>query len=182
MSENTINPSLYAKHRAVLNTWNLIGKKLFFVRSEVADLKYNDKVREGKLRTSRPIMKYFIEDIEIHHIGVEPLPNNSGAVIQLNNNPKYQFTLGPAKFCDVTLELVTKAIDSQKDGMREPIFFSDGIKLAEQVEKLNKLEIDAADEMANELLNISTMLKSVNKTMKDGIDQYYYELNEAVKS
>ena len=42
-----INPELIGKNRAVLESWNLIGKKIFVVRREPADLMFNDRKRDG---------------------------------------------------------------------------------------------------------------------------------------
>lgn len=177
MSGN-INPALYAKHRAVLSTWNLIGKKLFSVKCVPADLKWNEKVRENAIRPNRPIMKYFIEDLEVTSVSVEPLPNDSGICIQLNNNPKYQYKLGPARFSEVTLDAVTEAIKSNEEGNREPIFFSDGKALKDQVKRLNSYEMSYASSLAEELLDQESLLKQINKQMDDSIDQYYEELGK----
>lgn len=175
---NNINPALYAKHRAVLSTWNLIGKKLFSVKSVPADLKWNDKVRENKFRTNRPIMKYYIEDLEVTSVSVEPLPNDSGICIQLNNDPKYQYKLGPAKFADVSLTTVTEAVKNDENNGSEPIFFTDGVALKEQVKKLNGYEMDYAKSLADELLSQAKLLSQINKQMDDSIEQYYEELGK----
>lgn len=177
MSSN-INPALYAKNRAVLSTWNLIGKKLFGVKAVPADLKWNDKVRENKFRTNRPIMKYFIEDIDVTSVSIEPLPNDSGVCIQLNNNPRLQYKLGPAKFTDVSLKAVTNAVENNKEDSREPIFFTDGNALKEQVKQLNRYEMDFAKSLAEELLSQTELLTQINKQMDDSIDQYYEELGK----
>lgn len=180
--EKNINPTLYAKSRAVLSTWNLIGKKLFSVKAVPADLKWNDKVRENKFRTHRPIMKYFIEDLEVTSVSVEPLPGDTGICIQLNGSAKYQYKLAPARFAEVTLQAVTEAIEKGKDGSREPVFFSDGKALKEQVKKLNNYEVDYANALAEELLDQGKLLEQINKQMDDSIDQYYDELGKDAAS
>ena len=172
-----INPALYARSRGILGAHGaLIGKKLFIPKSEPADLKWNDKVRANELRTNRPIIKYFIEDIEIQSVRLVELPNGGGVVIELNENPKLQFKLTAPKFNKVDITSVKEALEEYKKDTPKPIFFDDGIALQEVIAKLNEYQKDDAVKLAEELLNMSEMFDKLNKQMSDDMSAYYDEL------
>lgn len=174
-----INPALYAKHRAILGTHGaLIGKKLFIPRVDVADLKWNDKVRENALRTNRPIMKYYIEDVEIQSVRLVELPNSGKVIIELNDSPKLQFELAPAKFSSVSMNSVKEAIEESRKETPKAIYFEDGIALAEQIKRLNDFQSKDAEDLANELMNMISMFDQLNKKTQDSIDNYYDELSK----
>lgn len=85
---NKIDPALIGRHRATIETWNLNGKRIFTVKAEPADLKYNDQVKENDgTRTLKPIMKYFIEAIDIYANRLVLLPDNATLLVELNDDP-----------------------------------------------------------------------------------------------
>lgn len=179
MNKPTIDPVLIGRHRAVLETWNLLGKCLFTVKAEPADLMWNDLVRkDDPTRTIKPIMKYMIEVINITSVNTVPLPDGSTLVIELNGDPSLQFKLSPAKFADVTMEKITEALENAKEQKigREPIFFRDCITLTEQVNRLNALEASKAEDIAERMLGISKLLTDLNKEQNDSCSRYYEEL------
>lgn len=178
-----IDPALVSKHRAVLSTWDLMGKRIFTVKAEPADLNYNDRVRENDpMRTVKPIMKYMIEAIDIVGSRLVVLPDKTTVVIELNNDPSLQFKIGPAKFREVSMEAIIEAIDKNNGVLgREPILFTDCLRLTEQVNKLNALEAAKSDDEAERLLNMSKMLNDLNKLQLDSCDKYYDELGISSK-
>ena len=183
MNTNVIDPQLVGRHRAVLETWNVLGKKLFTVRAEPADKTFNDKIRDGNpLRTVKPIMMYVIESIEITAVNVVTAPDNATVLIQLNNDPTLQFKLTPAKFCEVTMDKIKEAIqmNEKKEVGRSPLFFRDCNKLTDQVNRLNALEAQKADEIAEQMLATSKMLADLNKLQADANDRYYEELGRDI--
>ena len=148
-------------------------------RNRPADLNYNDSVKDGdNTRTLKPLMKYFIEAIDIYASRVVVLPDNSTLVIELNDDPSLQFKLEPAKFAEVTMDKIKEALDMNKSTIvgRTPIFFRDCIKLTEQVNMLNALEASKADAIAENMLQISKLLSDLNKMQIDSCDRYYEEL------
>lgn len=181
MNKPTIDPALLGRHRAILDTWNILGKKLFTVKAEPADKAYNDKIRDNNnVRPVKPIMMYIIESIEITSVNVVVAPDNATMLIQLNNDPSLQFKLTPAKFCDVSMDKIKEAIqfNDKKEVGRSPLFFRDCNKLTEQVIQLNKLEAQKADELAEQMLAQSKMLEELNKMQTDANDRYYEELGK----
>lgn len=176
---NTINPALYTKHRAIIDTWNLMGKKMFTVKTEPVDLKWNDKVRENEFRTSKAIMKYMIEGFDVYAVELVELPDHSAVVIQLNHDVSLQFKLAPAQFREVTMEAIAESIEKKDPAVRQPILFRDGVKLADVVRRLNLMEMQKCDDLAEELLNTSKFLSMLNKEQDDSMEQYYQELGEA---
>lgn len=181
MEMKQIDPALVGRHRAVIETWNLIGKKLFTVKSEPADLAWNDKIKNNSpLRLVKPIMKYMIESIEIISVGLVVAPDNSTLLIELNNDPILQFKLTPAKFCEVTMDKIKEAIqfNEKKEVGRTPCFFRDANTLTEQVNRLNALEASKCDEVAEEMLSMSKMLVDLNKLQADASERYYEELGK----
>ena len=185
MNKQNIDPALLGRHRAVLETWSLIGKKLFTVKAVPADLNYNDKVRDNSpLRLVKPIMKYMIESIEITAIGVVVAPDNSTLLVEINNDPSLQFKLVPANFSEVTMDKIKEAIDfnEKKEPGRNPCFFRDCVALTDQVNKLNALEASNCDEVAESMLAISNMLGDLNKVHTDACDRYYEELGKDLRS
>lgn len=174
-----IDPALIGRHRATIETWNLNGKRIFTVKAEPADLKYNDQAKDNDgTRTVKPIMKYFIEAIDIYANRLVVLPDNSTLVVELNDDPSLQFKLEPAKFADVTMDKIKEALDLNRNTVvgRTPIFFRDCIKLTEQVNMLNALEAGKADAIAEQMLQISKLLGDLNKMHLDSCDRYYEEL------
>lgn len=181
MNQQNIDPALLGRHRAVLETWNILGKKLFTVKAEPADKTYNDKIRDNNfIRPVKPIMMYIIESIEITSVNVVVAPDNATMLIQLNGDPSLQFKLTPAKFCEVTMDKIKEAIqfNDKKEVGRSPLFFRDCNKLTEQVIQLNKLEAQKADELAEQMLAQSKMLEDLNKMQTDANDRYYEELGK----
>lgn len=182
--QNVISPELIAKNRAVLETWNLIGKKIFTVRREPADLMFNDRKRDNDpTLTVKPIMKYMIDGINITGSRAVMLPDKTSLVIELNGNPRLQFKLGPAKFREVTMESITEAVEkSEKNSElgREPILFNDLISLTEQVNKLNALEKAKAEAIAEDMLNQAKLLSDLNDMHMTECDKYYTELGTPV--
>ena len=166
-----------SKYRATLETWNLTGKKIFTIKSEPVDLNYNDKVKENDpTRTVKPIMKYFIESTEIFSTAVVVAPDGVTPLIELNGNASLQFKLVPAKFKEVKMETVVEALEvSSKDG-REPILFSDCLKLTEQCNKLNAMEKAKLEKIAEEVLAQCGLLDDINKMQTVECDKYYSEL------
>lgn len=184
MKKATINGAMIAPYRAELETWNLIGKKILTVKAEPADLEYNDKVRANKLRLVRPIMKYVIEEIDITGSRITCLPDGCTPVIELNNDPSLQFKIGPAKFNEVNNETIAQAIEFNSNPTttgRAPIFFTDYLKLTEHVNRLNGFEMEKADQIAEEMLNLSKMLKELNNLQASNCDCYYNELGTPIK-
>lgn len=178
---NKIDPALIGRHRATIETWNLNGKRIFTVKAEPADLKYNDQVKENdSTRTLKPIMKYFIEAIDIYANRLVLLPDNATLVVELNDDPSLQFKLEPAKFADVTMDKIKEALDINKNSGavlgRTPIFFRDCIKLTEHINKLNAYEAAKADAIAENMLQISKFLSDLNKEHMNSCDRYYEEL------
>ena len=176
---NIVDPALLGRHRAVLEGWNILGKKLFTVKAVPADIKYADKVKENSpLRLVKPIMKYMIESIDIAAVDVVVAPDNSTLLIQLNNDPTLQFKLIPASFSEVTMDKIKEAIEfnDKKEIGRNPCFFRDCNALTEQINRLNSLEASKADEVAEEMLAISQLLSDLNKLHTDSCDRYYEEL------
>lgn len=176
---NRIDPALIGRHRATIETWNINGKRIFSVKAEPADLKYNDQAKDNDgTRTVKPIMKYFIEAIDIYANRLVVLPDNSTLVVELNDDPSLQFKLEPAKFADVTMDKIKEALDQNKNVSlgRTPIFFRDCIKLTEQVNMLNALEAGKADAIAEQMLSISKFLSDLNKEHMNSCDRYYEEL------
>ena len=168
-----------SKYRAVLETWNLIGKKIFTVKSEPVDLMYNDKVKENDpTRTVKPIMKYMIESTEIIGAQVVLAPDGVTPFIELNGDASLQFKLAPAEFKNVTMESVTEAIATSADSSRsrEPILFSDLLKLTEQVNRLNAMEKAKLERIVEDAINQSQFLADLNKTQTIECDKYYDEL------
>lgn len=174
-----IDPALIGRHRATIETWNLNGKRIFTVKAEPADLKYNDQVKDNEgTRTVKPIMKYFIEAIDIFSNRLVVLPDNSTLVVELNDEPSMQFKMEPAKFADVTMDKIKEALDLNSNTSigRKPIFFRDCIKLTEQVNMLNALEAAKADAIAEQMLGISKFLSDLTKEHANSCDRYYEEL------
>lgn len=168
-----------SKYRAILSTWNLIGTKLFMVKKEPADLTWNDRVRENdKTRPIEPIMKYMIEGIEVYHAGVVVGPDGVTPLIELNNDPSLQFKVTPAKFREVNAETVTEALASTGELGKEPILFTDFLKLTEQVNRFNAIEIQKAEEEAERYCSQAKLLKDLNKLHKSECDKYYDELGQ----
>lgn len=181
MEQNIIDPALVAKNRAVLETWGLLGKRIFTVKAEPVDLNYNDRVRKNDpMRTVKPIMKYMIEGTDIISSRAVPLPDKATLVVELNGDPNLQFKLTPAKFCEVTMENITKAIENNGEAGREPILFTDCLMLTQQVNKLNALEIDKANREAENLLEMSKMLEDLNKMQMGSCDDYYEQLGTPI--
>lgn len=184
MNKPSFDPALIAPYRAELETWNLIGRKLLTVKEEPADLEFNDKVRKNELRLVRPIMKYMIEEIEIFASQIVCLPDGVTPVIQLNNDPSLQFKIVPAKFNEVTTDSIRQAIQFNAKASttgREPIFFTDYLALTEQVNRLNGFEMEKANQIAEEMLNLSKMLQDLNNLQTAGCDKYYDELGTPLK-
>lgn len=179
-----INPELIGKNRAILESWNLIGKKIFVVRREPADLMFNDRKRDGDpTLTMKPIMKYIIEGTNIFGVRLVPLPDKTTLVIELNNNPTLQFKIGPAKFREVTMETITEAVENNEKNSslgREPILFDDLISLTEQVNKLNALEKAKAEAIAEDMLNQAKLLSDLNDIHLTECDKYYTELGTPI--
>lgn len=181
MNKPAIDPSLLGKHRVTLDTWNLIGKRIFTVKSEAADLEYNDQVKNGDpTRTVEPIRKYFLESVDITSCQVKVLPDNATLVIELNGDANLQFRLKPAKFEEVTIEKIKECIEANANTPsvtgREPIFFRDSEKLTAQIKKLNAFEQEKADKIAEKMIAIADFLKTLNKELTNSNDRYYEEL------
>lgn len=179
-----ISPELISRHRATLETWNLMGKKIFTVRREPADLMFNDRKRDGDVTlTVKPIMKYIIEGIDIFSNRLVLLPDKTTLVVELNNNPGLQFKIGPAKFREVSMETITEAVEKNEKNSslgREPILFDDLISLTEQVNKLNALEKAKAEAIAEDMLNQAKLLSDLNDIHLTECDKYYNELGTPV--
>lgn len=185
MEKNIIDPALVGRHRATIETWSILGKKLFTVKSEPADLKWNDKIRNNDcLRLVKPIMKYIIESIEIISTRLVVAPDNSTLLIELNNDPSLQFKLVPAKFCEVTIDKIKEAIqfNEKHEAGRTPIFFRDCNALTNQVNRLNAIEAQKCDDIAEEMLAMSKMLGDLNKTQEDANARYYEELGKDIQA
>ena len=185
METKTIDPALIGRYRATIETWGILGKKLFTVKCEPADLQYNDKIKNNNpLRLVKPIMKYFIESIEIISTRLIVAPDNSTLLIELNNDPSLQFKLVPAKFCEVTMDKIKEAIqfNEKKEVGRTPIFFRDCNTLTDQVNRLNALEAQKCDDVAEEMLSLSKMLNDLNKLQADANERYYEELGKDLRS
>ena len=181
METNTIDPALLGRNRAVIESWGIIGKKLFTVRATPVDLNWNDKIKNNDpLRLVKPIMKYSIESIEVISTALRVAPDNSTLLIELNENTNLQFKLAPAKFCEVTLDKIKEAIASNenKETGRTPIFFRDSNALTSQVNRLNDLEKAKCDQIAEEMLAMSQALSDLNKLQADANDRYYEELGK----
>ena len=182
MKGNTIDPNLLGQYRATIETWNILGKKLFTVKAEPADKSYYDKVKNNDpARLVKPIMMYVIESIEIMSVNLVVAPDNSTILVELNNDPSLQYKLAPAKFCEVTMDKIKEAIalNEKPEVGRSPLFFRDCNALTEQVNRLNDLESQKAAEVAEQLVNITNMLKNLNKIQIDSNDRYYEELGKA---
>ena len=181
MNGNAVDPALLGRNRATLETWNVLGKKLFTVKAEPVDKTFNDKVRDNNpLRPVKSIMMYVIESIEITSVDVVVAPDNATMLIQLNHDPSLQFKLTPAKFCEVTMDKIKEAIqyNEKKETGRSPLFFRDCNKLTDQVTRLNALEAQKADDLAEQMLAQSKMLTDLNKLQTDANDRYYEELGK----
>lgn len=179
MNVKGIDPALIGRHRAVIETWNLMGKKLFTPRCEPADLNWNEKIKNNSpTRLVKPIMKYMVESIEIFSTSLVVAPDNSTLLIELNNDPALQFKLVPAKFCEVSMEKIKEAIqmNEKKEAGRTPMFFRDCNQLTEQINRLNALEASKCSEVAEEMLSLAKMLDELNAIQKDANDRYYEEL------
>lgn len=177
----TIDPNLVGRYRAIIETWGLIGKKLFTVKADPVDLNWNEKIKENNpLRLIKPIMKYSIESIEIIATRLVVAPDNSTLLIELNNDPNLQFKLVPAKFCEVSIDKIKEAIlfNEKREAGRTPIFFRDSNTLTTQVNRLNDLEKAKCDQIAEEMLMQSQLLSDLNKLQSDANDRYYEELNK----
>lgn len=185
MNVKGIDPALIGRHRAVIETWNLMGKKLFTPKCEPADLNWNDKIKNNSpTRLVKPIMKYIVESIEIFSTGLVVAPDNSTLLIELNNDPTLQFKLVPAKFCEVSMEKIKEAIqmNEKQEAGRTPMFFRDCNQLTEQVNRLNALEASKCSEVAEEMLSMAKMLNELNNIQKDANDRYYEELGRDTAS
>lgn len=170
-----------SKYRAILETWNLIGKKIFMIKGEPVDLMWNDKVRDNDpTRTVKPIMKYFIESIEIFGASITVLPDGVTPIIELNGNSSLQFKVAPAKFKEVQMDTVVEALNANKDEGREPVLFTDCLKLTEQCNKLNAIEKAKLEKIAEEALAGCGILDDINKLQVSECDKYYSELGQAV--
>ena len=74
------------------------------------------------------------------------------------------------------METVVEALEaSSKDG-REPILFSDCLKLTEQCNKLNAMEKAKLEKIAEEALAQCGLLDDINKMQTAECDKYYSEL------
>ena len=184
MNKPSFDTALIAPYRAEIETWNLMGRKLLTVKVEPADLEFNDKVRKNELRLVRPIMKYIIEEIEIFGSQIVCLPDGVTPVIELNNDPSLQFKIGPAKFNEVTTDTIRQAVEfNSKTSIagREPIFFTDYLALVEQVNRLNGFEMEKANQIAEEMLNLSKMLQDLYNLQTTNCDKYYDEIGTPLK-
>lgn len=185
MEKKLIDPALLGRHRAVLETWNLMGKKLFTVKAVPADISYNDKIRDNSpLRLVKPIMKYMIESTEIVSTAVVVAPDNSTLLIEINNDPSLQFKLVPANFSEVSMDKIREAIEfnEKREPGRNPCFFRDCAALTDQVTKLNALEAAKCDEVAENMLAMSKLLNDLNKVQVDACDRYFEELGKDLRS
>lgn len=185
METKTIDPALLGRYRAVIETWGIMGKKLFTVKADPVDLKWNEKIKNNDpLRPIKPIMKYSIESIEIFSTRIVVAPDNTTLLIELNDDPNLQFKLTPAKFCEVNMDKIKEAIslNEKREAGRTPIFFRDSNALTSQVNRLNDLEKAKCDQIAEEMLAQSQMLSDLNKLQSDANDRYYEELGKDLRA
>ena len=174
-----------SKYRGVLETWSLIGRKIFTVTKEPIDLKWNDRVRDNDpTRTIAPIMKHMINAIEIFAVEVVPSGDGVNYLIQLNKDISLQFKLVPAKFKEVTNQSVIEALE-QSDAKnkilgKEPIMFTDLLRLTEVVNRMNAGELEKAEKIAEDAINQAKGLKEFNNMNAKLCDEYYDELGTPI--
>ncbi len=164
------------KYRAVLESWNLVGKSIATIKASNIDLLHSDKVKSGDpTRLVGPMKKIEIITIDIYSAEVVQGPEGQGMFIELNRDPQLQFRIVAPEFLDVNMDNVNRALKSSEDKL-DPMFFADLQKLTSQVSKLNNLTKQACEKMAEEMLAWAEGLKVINKIQEDNCEEYYESL------
>lgn len=172
-NKKTINLTPY---RAVLESWNLVGKSIATVKASNIDLLHNEKVKTGNLlRLVAPIKQIEIITIDIFSAEVVPGPENAGVFIELNHDPMLQFRIVTPEFVEVTMDNVNRALRATEDKL-DPVFFHDIQRLTTQVVKLNNINKQSAEQLAEEALAWAESLKAINKIHEDNCAEYYEAL------
>lgn len=171
--KKTMNLSQY---RAALEPWNLVGKTIATIKAANIDLTHNDKVKANNLlRLVAPIKQVEIITIDIFSAEVVQGPEGQGMFMELNRDPNLQFKIVAPEFVEVSLDNVNRALKANEEKM-EPLFFSDLQKLTSQVTRLNNLNKQAAESLAEEALAWAEGLKAINKIQNDVCEEYYESL------
>ncbi len=173
-----------APNRAILATWPALGRKIFSVKREPIDLKWNDRVRTNDVtRTVAPLYKYFVESIEIQGIRVVPSPDGGPLFVEINEDPNLQFKLAPAKFRKVTMEAIAEAVESKDNSSigREPILFDELEPLVRQLAKLNGANAAICEKIAEEHIAMSKFLTDLNKNLIVDMEAYYDEIGTPIE-
>lgn len=154
----------------------VIGMKICCVKSDNIDLKYKEKKNANtiaSLCTNIPVKKYFVESFTVLGIALSKAANGSPIII-FNGQPELTFPLSSDttdSLLNATRASVNEAI-TEFEATGKVKFFTD-INLCTQVaQELNEMNADAIDKFVESLMNQSSSLRTLNKSMTSELDEY----------
>lgn len=159
----------------VVEFQRLLGRRLVYPASSNADLNYGKKLANGENVLSRPIKMYRLETVDL--LGVLPvkMEHTGEIMIEFNGNPKLRFPLVAPNFQSVSTVSIGEAIKKFED-KGEPTFYSDVEKAMAEVEAMNDSSIRMLDAFVTEFSQMGTMLRDVNKNMRESQVSYLRQL------
>ena len=154
----------------------VMGMKICCVKSDNIDLKYKEKKNANtiaSLCTNIPVKKYFVESFTVLGIALSKAANGSPVII-FNNQPELTFPLSS----DTTDSLLNATRTSINEAITEfettgkVKFFTDIALCTQVAQELNDMNADSIDKFVESLMNQSSSLRTLNKSMSSELDEY----------
>ena len=154
----------------------VMGMKICCVKSDNIDLKYKEKKNANtiaSLCTNIPVKKYFVESFTVLGIALSKAANGSPVVI-FNDQSELTFPLSPDttdSLLNATRTSINEAI-TEFEATGKVRFFTDIALCTQVAQELNDMNADSIDKFVESLMNQSSSLRTLNKSMSSELDEY----------
>lgn len=169
--------------RAVVNNWNLLGKKLVCVKSKVIDLRHSDKVAANNpRRLVKPFIQYYLEYCDVISCRLATLPGGRQVVIiNEGKNDENTFPIASEKqpFPRVTIDDVVEGIklwEANKEDKKAIRWYDDLESVTKIVETINAEEKAQIEALVEEAMEWAELLRKLNGLHKTTLESYMQEL------
>lgn len=148
-------------NRSITNAYGrFFGLNLFTIEATDVFSNYKKDKESGKYVLLRCPQFYTAKSIRITAIDLITLGNPNDIRVQLNKDIKLRFQLAEPKHREPNYDTVSLAIKHAVEGL-EPIYFSDIVRLNQELQSYNRATADALSEFADNVLNASQMVENV---------------------
>lgn len=184
----TVNVHIVEENRAnVVNFGSLYGKRIFKVVKDPVILDFNKRATESKenngLFLDRNVFRYRVVAIDITGLNLEKDIDGEHVIVinkdqedDKGNSLEIRCSLANKKFTkDVSVEDVTTALNAGE--ATKNIFFSNGKKLAEFMNRQNEKESTKVALLREELSKIENMLSRTSEKNISDTESYYRQLD-----